>query len=67
MTQAQPLRGSPAVSIPLPRIMTRRWWARLKAALLADPQPRRSKPSHRAVRRETFVEEAAMAREMYRL
>lgn len=55
------------MAIPLPRIMFRVWLARIKAALLADPAPRRHKPSHRAVAREAFIEDAAMAREMYRL
>ncbi|MGU3502821.1 hypothetical protein [Mycobacterium sp. C31M] len=67
MTQAQSLRGSPAAAIPLPRINTRGWLARLRAAFLAESPPRRPKPSHRAVKREAFMEDAAMAREMYRL
>ncbi|WP_304107092.1 hypothetical protein [Mycolicibacterium bacteremicum] len=67
MTQAQSLRGSPVPAIPLPRITFRVWLARIQAALLADPAPRRHKPSHRAVAREAFIEDAAMAREMYRL
>ncbi|MDZ7882320.1 MAG: hypothetical protein U5N53_05140 [Mycobacterium sp.] len=71
MTQAQPLRGSPAAAISLPRINSRHWAARMAAALratfVAPVQPTRKKPSHRAVRREAFVEDAAMAREMYRL
>ncbi|MDF2584531.1 MAG: hypothetical protein K0R33_3174 [Mycobacterium sp.] len=71
MTQAQPLRGSPAAAIPLPRINSRQWAARMKAALratfLAPVQETRRKPSHRAVAREAFIEDAAMAREMYRL
>lgn len=71
MTQAHPLRGSPAAAIPLPRIHSRYWLAHLKAALratlLAPAQPTRTKPSHRAVHREAFIEDAAMAREMHRL
>lgn len=71
MTQAQPLRGSPAASIPLPRIDSRHWLARIKASLratfLTPAQEARSTPSHRAVQREAFMEDAAMAREMFRL
>jgi hypothetical protein len=71
MTQAQPLRGSPAAAIPLPRISSRRWVARMTAAFratfLTPAQETRKKPSHRAVVREAFMEDAAMAREMYRL
>lgn len=39
----------------------------LRATFLATPQERRRRRSHRAVKRELFMEEAAMAREMYRL
>lgn len=71
MTQAQPLRGSPAAAIPLPRINSRHWVARMKAALratfLAPVQQTRKSAGHRAVQREAFMEDAAMAREMYRL
>ena len=71
MTQAQPLRGSPAAAIPLPRINSRHWVARMKAALratfLAPVQEARKNAGHRAVQREAFMEDAAMAREMYRL
>jgi hypothetical protein len=71
MTQAQPLRGSPAAAIPLPRINSRHWVARIKAALratfLVPAQQTRKNRSHRAVAREAFMEDAAMAREMYRL
>ncbi|WP_156409248.1 hypothetical protein [Mycobacterium sp. Root265] len=71
MTQAQPLRGSPAAAIPLPRINSRHWVARMKAALratfLAPVQQTRKNAGHRAVQREAFMEDAAMAREMYRL
>ncbi|CAN7593802.1 hypothetical protein [Mycolicibacterium frederiksbergense] len=71
MTHAKPLRGSPAAAIPLPRINSRHWGARmaaaLRAAFLAPVQPTRKKRSPRAVQREAFMEDAAMAREMYRL
>jgi hypothetical protein len=39
----------------------------LRATFLTPAQETRKKPSHRAARREAFVEDAAMAREMYRL
>lgn len=71
MTYAQPLRGSPAAAIPLPRINSRHWVARMTAALcaafVAPVGPTRKKRGHRAVQREAFIEDAAMAREMYRL
>ncbi|MGK2866097.1 MAG: hypothetical protein ACSLFA_05545 [Mycobacterium sp.] len=71
MTQAQPLRGSPAASIPLPRINYRQWPAHIKAFLratfLAPVRESRTTSSHRAVQREAFMEDAAMAREMFRL
>lgn len=71
MTQAQPLRGSPAAAIPLPRISSRPWGSRiaafLRATFISPAQETRKKPSHRAVQREAFMEDAAMAREMYRL
>ena len=51
----------------MPRIDVRRWLARMKAWLLAEPAPRRHRPGHRAVKREAFMEDAAMAREMHRL
>jgi hypothetical protein len=41
--------------------------AALRATFLAPAQETRRKPSHRAVAREAFIEDAAMAREMYRL
>jgi len=41
--------------------------AALRATFLAPVQESRKKPSHRAVQREAFMEDAAMAREMYRL
>lgn len=71
MTHAQPLRGSPAAAISLPRINSRHWVARmaavLRAAFVAPVQATRKKRGHRAVQREAFIEDAAMAREMYRL
>ncbi|WP_395310151.1 hypothetical protein V4U86_04840 [Mycobacterium sp. AMU20-3851] len=63
MTQAQPLRGSPISSIPLPRINSRRWVARLAASV----RQWQRNADYRAVKREAFMEDAAMAREMYRL
>ena len=41
--------------------------ASLRATVLAPVQETRRKRSHRAVAREAFMEDAAMAREMYRL
>jgi hypothetical protein len=41
--------------------------ASLRAMFLAPAQETRMKPSQRAVQREAFMEDAAMAREMYRL
>jgi len=66
MTQAHPLTGSPAAAIPLPHISFRPWGDRV-AAFLAAARPTRKKPRHRAVQREAFIEDAAMAREMFRL
>ncbi|QYL21907.1 hypothetical protein [Mycolicibacterium diernhoferi] len=63
MTQAQPLRGSPLSSIPLPRISSQRWRARLTESV----RRWRRDADHRAVKRETFMQDAAMAREMHRL
>lgn len=39
----------------------------LRAAFVAPVQATRKKRGHRAVQREAFIEDAAMAREMYRL
>ncbi|MCF6390483.1 hypothetical protein L2K20_26225 [Mycobacterium sp. MBM] len=66
MTQAQSLRGSPAAAIPLPHISFRQWRDRV-AAYFAGVRAARRKPRHRAVQREDFIEDAAMAREMFRL
>ncbi len=63
MTHAHPLQGTSISSIPLPYIASRRWMARLAAAL----REWRSNADYRAVKREAFMEDAAMAREMYRL
>lgn len=41
--------------------------AAARAAFLTAPQELRRKPRRLAVHREDFVEEAAMAREMFRL
>lgn len=41
--------------------------AALRTTFLTPAQETRKKPSHRAVAREAFMEDAAMAREMYRL
>ncbi len=41
--------------------------AALCAAFVAPVGPTRKKRGHRAVQREAFIEDAAMAREMYRL
>ncbi len=55
----------------MPRINSRHWVARMTAALcaafVAPVGPTRKKRGHRAVQREAFIEDAAMAREMYRL
>lgn len=39
----------------------------LRATFLTPASQIRNKPSHRAVKREAFMEDAAMAREMFRL
>lgn len=41
--------------------------AALRATFLAPVQQTRKSAGHRAVQREAFMEDAAMAREMYRL
>ena len=41
--------------------------AYLRATFLTPPAETRKKSGHRAVQREAFMEDAAMAREMYRL
>ena len=41
--------------------------AALRATFLAPVQEARKNAGHRAVQREAFMEDAAMAREMYRL
>ncbi|CAM3553200.1 hypothetical protein MYFR107205_16170 [Mycolicibacterium frederiksbergense] len=41
--------------------------AALRATFMVPAQEARKKRSHRAVQREAFMEDAAMAREMYRL
>ena len=59
---------STAAAVPLPRTKpTRRVIAAVRAMFLSSPEEARPAPRHYPPRRDAFLEQAAMAREMRRL
>jgi hypothetical protein len=64
----QQVAFSTAAAVPLPRTKpTRRVIAALRAMFLSSPGDARPAPRHYPPRRDAFLEQAAMAREMRRL
>jgi hypothetical protein len=65
---AQEVAFSTAAAVPLPRAKpTHGVIAALRAMFLSPPKDARPAPRHYPPRRDEFLEEAAMRREMYRL
>jgi hypothetical protein len=65
---AQEVAFSTAAAVPLPRAKsTHGVIAALRAMFLSPPEEARPAPRHYPQRRDEFLEEAAMRREMYRL
>jgi hypothetical protein len=65
---AQEVAFSTAAAVPLPRAKpTHGVIAALRAMFLSPPEEARPAPRHYPPRRDEFLEEAAMRREMYRL
>jgi hypothetical protein len=64
----QEVAFSTAAAVPLPRTKpTRRVIAALRAMFLSSSEDARPEPRHYPPRRDAFLEQAAMAREMHRL